>query len=233
MDNIFRTPLTKQGGVLFPETSGEILKYDFDPAVKGYIHVIIDGLTKEFINASKSIKSSDLYYAIPTLARGFVLPELSLNEIVYEGMVNIKRPGRLQVGSQLSIRFMDTQELNLTNLFISLLHNMRPQPISTNNNTIHSELVKQYGNDYNYQATLNLLFFTTDPSLTVVTSAISTIGVWPTSMPKDHFETEIGDVTLHTFTQNFSVSYINTDIELNMSLATRVLPSLIKDDLIY
>lgn len=230
-ENLFSTPLTKQGGIL-PHVIGDIPQYGFDPSITGYIHVIIDGINSNFIRAGSFMNKETFSGAISTLSRGFTLPELSLNELSFNGMLNIKMPGGIQMGSELSIRFIDSHDLQLTNFFIALFNAMRPTPINGVNDTMHNRMTKLKGNSYELQSTYNALIFTTDPGLDLVTSAVGCFGLWPKSFPKDHLNIEINNVELYTFTQNFSCSYIHTGTELK-NLAQMKLNGLREADTIY
>jgi len=230
-ENLFSTPLTKQGGII-PHQIGDIPHYGFDPSITGYIHIIIDGISPELIRAGSTMDKKSFPGAISTLSRGFTLPELSLNELSFNGMLNIKMPGGIQMGSELSVRFMDSQDLQLTNFFINLFNNMRPTPIQGVDDSIHKRLTKLKGNDYELQSTHNALIFTTDPALDLVTSAVGCFGLWPKSFPKDHLNIEINNVELYTFTQNLSCSYVYTGAELK-DLAQDKLNDLRDSDTIY
>ena len=230
-ENLFSTPLTKQGGIL-PHQIGDIPNYGFDPSITGYIHIIIDGVSPNLIKSGYTMDKNSFPGAISTLSRGFTLPELSLNELTFNGMLNIKMPGGIQMGSELSIRFMDSQDLQLTNFFSNLFNNMRPTPIQGFDDSIHKKLSKLKGIEYELQSTYNALIFTTDPALDLVTAAVGCFGLWPKSFPKDHLNIEINNVDLYTFTQNLSCSYIYTGPELK-DLAQSKLNEFRYNDTIY
>jgi len=230
-ENLFSTPLTKQGGIL-PQQVGDIPNYGFDPSIAGYIHIIIDGINPNFIKSGLTMDSFTFSGAISTLSRGFTLPELSINELSFNGMLNIKMPGGIQMGSELSIRFIDSHDLQLTNFYSYLFNNMRPTPIRGSDDELHKKLSKLKGNEYILQSTYNALIFTTDPALDLVTSAVGCFGLWPKSYPKDHLNIEISSIDLYTFTQNLSCSYIYTGAELK-DLAQDQLNNLRDTDTIY
>lgn len=217
MYNVFNDVLTKQGGI---SIQGEVpidLTYGYDPAITGYIHCYIDGVTPFLPYLGRTLEMKQLRAGIPALARGFTLPEISYNEITYTGMLNIREAAELVQGSEVSIRFIDTLDLALTNFFTNLFYAMRPLPLADANKQFagdHSNLLVKSGWDYVNLGTLNILFFATDPALDMCTNAVACFGLWPKQLPKDHLNVEISQNDLYTFTQNFTVaySYYNSDL---------------------
>jgi hypothetical protein len=231
-NNIFITPLTKQGGAVFGEINSANI-YGFDPSVIGYIHVYIDGIHPVLMEAAGNIfDTSRFRQAIPTLARGFTIPEYSIQEIDYAGMLHIRTPGQIQQGSELSIRFIDTHDLNLTNFYTRIIKELRPLPLENQDNSIHKRLVELVGNGWKSNTTMNALIFATDPGLDLVTNAVACFGLWPKGLPKDHLNVEIGDVSLYTFIQNFSSQYIYAGADL-LDIGQDVLDQFRADDTIY
>lgn len=219
MNNIFEDVLTKQGGIIIAgngEDSWMDLSYGYHPAITGYVHCYIDGISPMLPAIGKTLKDKSFNNGFACLARGFTLPEVSHSEITYTGMLNIREPGELVQGSEISIRFIDTLDLALTNFFTNLFYAMRPLPLvgaDESYESQHSNLLQKSGNNYVNHSTINILIFATDPNIDMCTNAMACIGLWPKQLPKDHLNVEIAQNDLYSFTQNFTVaySYYNSD----------------------
>jgi len=241
-DNLFKTILTKQGGAGFTKSSDGRTsldgQYDYDPAVSGYTHVYIDNIPKEmegFIpGAFKS--STELGYAIAALSREYVLPETNIESVTYSGMAKFQTPGALKTGSELSIRFLDTVDLQLSNFFRAYNQHLRPKagrPTQSSSKTtseaLHENLLELKGSEWQSKYHMNAVIFSTDPTCGKVTQATSCFGLWPKKNPNEHLSIAIGDVSVFVFTQNFSVSYIYEGTDLIESMQSK-LEELVKRD---
>jgi len=151
-DNLFKTVLTKQGGAGFTKSSEGRKslegQYDYDPAVSGYTHVYIDNIPKELEGvlpgAFKS--TTELGYAIAALSREYVLPESNIESVTYSGMTQFQTPGALKCGSELSIRFIDTIDLQLSNFFRAYIQHLRPKMGRSHYNSSKTKSEELHGN---------------------------------------------------------------------------------------
>jgi len=198
-----QAPLTRHSGVPLhlPGDEQFVSEYvaDFAPAVTGYTYALFGSFGTEFLN---QFFNSSTQIALATLSRGYTAPSVSINEVNYKGYEDYTIPGKLNVGKEVTIRFIDTQEGNLMDFFKSWFSIIKP--MDRESYQIHQQMTKKInGAIYQLLYYGSVVVFTTDPTLGRVIDAVGFIDMWPTSYPMDIMNIEISNVDLLTFSVNF------------------------------
>lgn len=172
---------------------------EFSPAITGYTFMY---LRKIPADVSK-LKYSE--YVLSALSRGFTLPQITLSENTFDSFNPISLPGKLNIGSDFSVKLIDTTSLFATHLFSNWVKLIRPLSNDALSKKSKNLIKRIKPGVYVEQYSTDIMIFTTDPGLLEVTAAVLLIGAWPSNLPMDILSTEISGVDAYTFTQNFKV----------------------------
>lgn len=176
------------------------VKYpDFSPAITGYTFMYLKRVPYGATNWDYS------EYILSALSRGYTLPQITMSENTFDSFNPISLPGKVNIGTDFSVKMIDTTSLFATHLFADWFKLIRPLSNDALS-SLNSDLLKKIKPGlYVEKYSTDIIVFTTDPGLLEVTAAVLLKGAWPSNLPMDILSTEISGVDAYTFTQNFKV----------------------------
>jgi len=201
----YKSPIVRQPS--FPHEPGEeqivtVYNSDFSPGITGYTFAVFSRFSTPMLS---SFFGMDTPVSLATLSRGYTAPSISISETTYSGYEDYVIPGKLNVGKELSIRFVDSGDGALMDFFkiwFSII-----KPMDKTSYRIHQQMTQKIqGALYKVLYYGSVILFSTDPTLSKVTDAVGFIDIWPTSYPMDILNVEISNTEAAYFTMNFKVN---------------------------
>jgi len=201
----FTSPIIRQSS--FPHEPGDeqiisVYTSDFSPGITGYTFAIFGKFSVPMLS---TFFGSNTPVSLATLSRGYTAPSISITETTHSGYEDYVTPGKLSVGKDLSVRFIDDANGSLMEFYKLWFSIIRPMDVGSYR--LHQQMTQKVsGSNYKLLYYSSLIVFSTDPTLSKVTDAVGYLDIWPTSYPMDIMNVEITNNEAVTFTANFKVN---------------------------